>query len=398
VPAAPRTLRLYYFTSFAALGVYLPLFPPWLEARGVRGLAMGVVAATLPAMGIVGPPAFGAVADALALRGSLLRIACGGAFAAFGAIAVAAMAGRPLGLAGLLVAASVFAFFRSPMVQLADVVALELERDRAVSYGRLRLFGSLGFLVAAAAAGRWLDPRAPAGLPAVVALLLLGALGSAWLLPAGRGGAPRVPALSGELRRLLAAADVRLFLATAFLSQIAHSAYDLCFSLRLYDLGAPGALVGAAWALGVVAEVGLMAFATPLCARVRPARLVAFGVAGAALRWLLVARVEDPSILLALQPLHALSFAAVWIGFLAWTRARVPGHLLGTVQGVFSASTAAGSVVGMLAWGPLYRRGGGAATFGAAAAVAAVALLVAVRWAGSAEAEPAAKGAPAAAK
>jgi PPP family 3-phenylpropionic acid transporter len=389
VQTSPFTLRLYYVTSFAALGVYLPLFPPWLEAQGVHGLAMGLVSATLPAMGILGPPVFGAIADALGMRGSLLRVACAGGALAMAAIAIAAFVGKPLAFGGLLVACTAFAFFRSPMVPLADVLALELERDRGYSYGRMRLFGSSGFLVAVAIAGRFVEPRHPVLLPAAVAILLLFALGSAWLLPAGRGEEP--PRVPGGARDLLAAPDVRLFLVTAFLGQCATSAYDLCFSLRVLEVGGSGTLVGTAWAFGVVAEVVLMAFAPSLFARVRAPRLAVLGLAAAAVRWLVISRVTSPTLLFALQPLHGLQFAAPCLGFLAWTRGRAPAHLLATMQGLFAASAAAGSVLGMLTWGALQRRAGTGPVFLAASAVAGVAFLVALRWAARTEGEAAAE-------
>ena len=72
MPGRLLPLRVYYFASFAALGAYAPFFPRWLEARGVEGLSMGVVTGLLPAMGVLGPPAIGLVADALGLRGSIL--------------------------------------------------------------------------------------------------------------------------------------------------------------------------------------------------------------------------------------------------------------------------------------------------------------------------------------
>ena len=72
-------LPLYYLAVFGALGAYLPYFPVWLEARGIEGVGMGAVSALMPALGIVGPPLFGLVADALGLRGWLLRVACIGA-------------------------------------------------------------------------------------------------------------------------------------------------------------------------------------------------------------------------------------------------------------------------------------------------------------------------------
>src|SRR4051794_6507260 len=58
-------LRLYFFASFAALGIYSPFFPRWLVARGVEGVAMGAIVATLPAMGVIGPPVVGLLADSL---------------------------------------------------------------------------------------------------------------------------------------------------------------------------------------------------------------------------------------------------------------------------------------------------------------------------------------------
>ena len=97
MPRGPSLLglRLYYFASFAALGAYLPFFPRWLEARGIVGLSMGLVAGLAPAMGVLGPPAIGLFADALGLRGSLLRVACLGACASMAALAALGGAGPP---------------------------------------------------------------------------------------------------------------------------------------------------------------------------------------------------------------------------------------------------------------------------------------------------------------
>ena len=82
-------LSFYYFTIFGSLGVYAPFFPRWLEGRGVQGLRMGAVAALLPAMGVIGPPLVGLAADALGLRGQILRLASFGSAVAFATVAAA---------------------------------------------------------------------------------------------------------------------------------------------------------------------------------------------------------------------------------------------------------------------------------------------------------------------
>jgi PPP family 3-phenylpropionic acid transporter len=362
-------LALYYFAAFGALGVYAPFFPRWLEARGVSGLRMGAVAALIPAMGVVGPPLVGLAADALGLRAHLLRVASLGSSLAFAVVAAAWASGRGLSYAELFAAVLAFAVFRSPMVMMADVVAMERVRDAGTTYGKVRLWGSVGFLATALAAGRWLDPGAPAALPAAVAALLLVALAASWALPSG-GPTPRVPVL-GEARALLAAPDYGAFLGASVLAQAAHASYDLCFSLRLYDLGGAD-LVGAAWAAGTACEVAIMAVSDRLFARAPAPRILALTLLGAAVRWALIASVRSLPALLLLQPLHAVSFGLWWVASLRHVKDRAPPRALAAAQGLFMAATGAGAVLGMLAWGGLYRRSGGALTFGAAAIVAGV--------------------------
>jgi MFS transporter, PPP family, 3-phenylpropionic acid transporter len=379
--ASGTGLRLYYAAVFAALGVYLPFFPRWLEARGIEGIEMGLVTATVPAMGLLGPPAFGLAADAFGLRGGLLRLASSAACLSFGTIAAASLLGRPLGFGALLLAMLVGALARSVLVMLGDVAAMEHSRATGKSYGAIRLWGSLGFLLAALGTGRWIDPQGPAGVPLAVAASLLVGAAVTWTMPA-RSPVPAAPDARGA-HALIGARDFRLFLGTYFLSQMAHTNYDLCFSLHTRDLGADGDWVGRAWAFGVVCEVVLMAKAETLLGRFQAQHLALFAIAGAVLRWALIAKIRSLPWLFALQPLHVLSFGLLWIASIAWIRNRAPLQALATAQGLFSASAAAGSVLGMLVWSSLYRGQGGTATFGLAALVAAAALGLAAAWARS---------------
>ncbi|WP_437526059.1 MFS transporter [Sorangium sp. So ce726] len=414
---SPRAISLYYFGIFAVLGVYLPLFPSWLEARGIQGLAMGAIAATLPAMSLIAPPVFGFIADSLAVRVWLIRAACAGAFVVFALLALSSALGVSLGFGGLFVAALAFAFFRSPMFTMADVVAVEASASSGIAYGRLRLWGSISFALMAIASGALVNPARPAAFPATIAASLLIAFAISWALPArgeapfrrsglrdgaadtagtarspategeGAAGAARSPVAGGSVRQraraLLQSHDFRLFLAASFLAQSATSSYDLCYTLHLRDIGFPESLVGVAWAVGVAGEIALMAFSGPLLKRFAPPTVLAFAFAGASLRWALLSYVRFWPALLAIQPLHAISFGMMWVASLAYTRDRSPPEILATAQGLFSASAGAGSVVGMLVWGELYKRGGGTLTFGVASITALIAFVLAVTFARS---------------
>lgn len=371
-------LRLYFFASFAALGVYSPFFPRWLVARGIDGVAMGVVAATMPAMGLVSPPLVGVIADALGLRASLLRAACLGSFLAFAALAAAGAAGHALGFVEVLAAVLVFAVFRAPMLMMADVVAIEGERERGGSYGGVRLWGSIGFVAASTGVGHFLDPTHPFALPVFVAIPLLVALAAALALPV-EGGSPRSPVLE-NLRSLAGARDLTLFFAVAGVAEFAISSYELCCSLHLADLGASSSVIGGAWGAGVFLEIMLMLAAGRVLARFHAPRLVAFALFVLVIRFLLLAGVRSLPAALAVQLLHAPSVALLWVSALAHLKERVLPRVFASAQGLFSAAVAAGAVAGNLAWGALYQRAGGRLTFAIAALAATAAALLAVAW------------------
>jgi len=379
--AAHRTLPLpvYFFASFAALGVYSPFFPRWLVARGIEGVSMGAVTATLPAMGIVGPPLVGFLADSLGLRGSLLRVACLGSLFAFLLLAVAGLAHHPLSFVEILAVVLVFAAFRAPMLMMADVVAVERERDSGAPYGRTRLWGSCGFLVASVGGGRYLDPSSPTALPGLVAVSLFVAWLSAFAIPVRSGGGR--PCFTDGIRALVTAPDFSMLLGVVFVAESAISSYELCFSLYLEDLGASSAFIGFAWGFGIVIEILVMACAAPLIARFGAVPLVVLALGVGAIRCALLAALRSLPALLAVQLLHSPSVALLWVAALSHLQRRTSEQTFATAQGLFSATTAAGTVAGMLVWGALYARLGGRATFGTAAVVAALAMMLGLRWA-----------------
>ena len=382
-----RRLNFFFFFLFVTYGAFLPFFPTWLRERGVRGVAMSAIMALGPALGVIGPPAFGALSDWLGLRTGLLRMATAGGLVAMLLIAGPTALGHAPGIGLLFVAMLIFSTSRAPSVAMADVIAVEatrtsIESGAPRSYGSFRLWGSIGFLLAAAGIGRVIDVRGPLHLPAFLALSsgVTFALSFALSAPAP----PRATNLTSQMGRVLQDRGfVRLLVAT-FLGFGAHVSYDICFSLHLQTLGLDASWVGAAWAIGVVAEVGMMALSGRLLARFSGSQLLVTAFVGGALRWALIAFVPSVPVLLALQPLHAISFALFWVTALDVVKRRAPPAILATAQGVFNAALGSGAVVFMFAWGALYEAKGGRATFAGAAVVALLAAIVSVGVARSA--------------
>lgn len=364
-PVSQAALGLYYFAFFAAMGAYFPYMPAWLQARGFSASEISLVAALFPALSVVAPPVFGVLADALGLRGAIVRVASLGASLAMFSLAWTSSDGVVAfwSVFGLVL---VFTFLRTPMQQMGDVIALEQHASR---YGQLRMWGSVGFLVAAPLVGRWiaLDPAWHLIAWIAGALLLVHVV--SWRLP-GRTSLPPPPMLS-EALRLLRRPSFGWFLLTAALAQASHAAYDLCLTLHLVEMGASGSLVGVAWAIGTGAEVVLMAYSTSWLRQATLPVWLLISLAGSVVRWALMGIVSDLTLLLMLQPLHALSFGLRWLCSLLLVRRFATEATLATGQGLFLAAHALGGASGMLLWGQVYDRQGGAQVFQWAALVAA---------------------------
>jgi len=359
----PVALPLLYFVSFSAMGVFFPFLSPWLEARGISGFWLAALSALRPLAGAVAPPLVGLLADLAGLRRSLLRATALGTALAFAALSLLVAMDRAT-FPVLFVLLAAFCLCRMPMTMLTDVAALET----AAPFGRLRLWGSLGFLVAAALIGHLVDLDAALPYPLVITGLLAVTAAVAYLLPASPQPGP-APVWSAA-RALVRAADFQLFLLGIFTWVAAHSAYDLLISLHLRDLGASAGFVGAAWALGTLAEVLLMARCRSWIDRFGAPQLLVVGAAVAALRWALLAVVDSPWLLLWLQPLHAGSFALVFVAAVEHVRRRADSSVLATAQGLLTAASGGGAALAMFLWAPLYAASSGRVVFAGATLVA----------------------------
>ena len=364
-------LSSFYFTFFGALGIFLPYFSLWLVGRGLLPSEATRILSIVPLMALVVPPLTGLVADARRLRVWLLRILSLATFVAFlGFFAARARI-------ELYAATALFAFFRAPLTSLADAATLAHVRHHGGSYGRIRLWGSLGFLVAVAVAGAMIERGGLTVLVGISAWALGACAAVAFLLPAP----PPVErkGVVGAWLHLLADGEWWIFFVACVLAQMATAAYDSGFSLHLSGLGFGGRFIGAAWAIGVAAEIGLMAASPWLFARVSAARLFALSLATAAVRWTLLARVTSAGAILCLQPLHGITFGLFWIAGVTLVRDR--GHAAPTAaQGMFSAAVGTGSLVGMNLAGLLLERGGGRLLYTVAGACAAAATVGALLY------------------
>jgi PPP family 3-phenylpropionic acid transporter len=255
---------------------------------------------------------------------------------------------------------------QSALMPLGDAVTLTAVRNEGADYGRIRVWGSVTFIIAAAGSGVLLAAASPSE-PAGNAVLVLVLAASAVLLVAcfavppaigGRGGAARWAALASLAR------DRRfwLFTAAAAALQSSHQLYYGFGTLYWRTLGFSDAVIGALWAEGVVAEIVLFWQGGRLAARLGPFGLMALGGGAGILRWSLAGSMPGLGAAAVLQLLHAFTFGASHLGAMYFMARTVPPAAAASAQSLYAGlSTGIGSGLVMLAAGRLYAAWGGEA-------------------------------------
>ncbi len=370
-PGAPWWARIdwprssYYWWYFSVLGALVPYWPLYLEARGFGPRALGELMGVLAVTRVIAPQAGGFLSDHWGHRTAIVRVAAGLALLVF--LAMTAARGF---LAVALVMAG-FSFFWYATLPPLEASTLARHGDR---YGRVRLWGSVGFIVMVLALGPLWDRFGSAVLVPVIALALLALWFSTLALPplAARPE-PRAP--------FRVRPGLWPFLAACFLMQVSFGPYYTFYSVYLSHYGYDKTAIGALWALGVVCEILVFWQAPRLFARFRDHALFAWTFALAILRWILIAQAPRSGLVLLLaQILHAFTF-----GLYHAVAIRLAGGFTGAgmrarAQALYGSAAGAGAALGAVASGQLWPLVGGQATFLWAAAVAALALAVVILW------------------
>lgn len=362
----------FYGFFFAALGALLPYWSVYLRDLGHTPGEIGALMAIIAATKIVAPNLWGWVADRRGERMPVVRFGSGLAFVLF----LGVFLGQ--GFWWLAVTMALFSFFWNAALPQFEANTFNWLGDRRSRYSQLRLWGSVGFIVTAAALGPVLDSVGVRALPVFVAALYL----ALWLASLAAPAAPRNPghADPGPLARVLRQPHVWSLLLVCFLMQASHGPYYTFFSIHLQDHGYGGSAIGALWALGVVAEIGVFLLMHRLLPHfgARPLLLASLGLT--ALRWVVIAEfVDHPVPLLGAQLLHAASFGLYHAVAITLIDRFFTGPHQGRGQAFYSSlSFGAGQACGSFGAGLLWGSLGGAVTFWIGGAVAGVAFFIAL--------------------
>lgn len=368
-----------YFFYFSILGLISPYLSVFLDSKGFTSLELGEIFAILTATKIIAPSIWAILADKTGQQ--LLIIRLGAVLALLSFILLFWLDNYW----AISICLAFFSLFWTAILPQLEVLTLNSVRRSSKIYARVRLWGSLGFIVLAIFAGQvmefyhQLDLESATSSSFTNAFVLMGCVVLFLLLLSTLSLKPR-HVISTATTKALSIKDklfelrFMIFFISGILLQISFGPFYGFFALFLRDLEYPGFAVGLFISLGVLAEIVVFIFASSFFKHFSLKSILIFSLAVTAIRWLLVALYAESAWMLALtQLIHAASFALfhsasmVFISnhFNSCQQSRGQAIYLGGVYGV-------GGAIGAYLAGALWLDGLGATSAFVTASVAAL--------------------------
>ena len=319
---------------FAHIGFFNPYLSLWLKDAGVGLLAISLLTTMQSATRLFAPYAWGWISDHTGERVRLLR------WCATVALALSAGLWLDLGLWGLALVLLLMFTHSSAMMPMSEAALAHLVSREggfdARLYGRVRLCGSVGFLVTVMAAGAWFDGHGMGSFPAWTAGTLLAVVASVWAMP-DRRDPVHAEQRSEPVWPVLRRPEVAWFFVAIFLHVLAHVALYLYFSLYLDALGYGKTVIGLLWAASVLIEIAWFFTQARWLPRLSHGGWLLLAAGLAALRFALTAGCGRWLwVLLLAQLAHAITFAAHHSVCIALLSEYFPARLRGRGQALYA--------------------------------------------------------------
>ena len=367
--AERHSLAGFYFFYFATIGVLLPYWNLYLQHLEFSARQIGELSAVLLATKILAPYIWGWIADHTGKRLLVIRLAVFIGMLVFSATLLLH------DYWSLLIVLTVFSFFWNATLPQFEAATMNNLGDKKHLYSRIRLWGSVGFIVTASLLAPVIESYGIQHLPLILLVILgITCLNTLFV----REAVPIIqkPAASSILKICLQPSVLALLLAT-FLIQASHGPYYTFFSIFAEANGYSRALIGQLWSLGVIAEVVVFFMVYRWLLRLGAKILLVIAMLLTSIRWWLIAYyVEYLPILLFAQLLHAASYGLFHAAAIHLIDRYFSGGVQGRGQALFSSiGFGLGGSLGSLMSGYTWNAIGPSYVYVLASGVALVALI-----------------------
>lgn len=326
--SAAVRLSALYGGMFLVIGIMMPFWPVWLEAKGLSPSEIGLIIAAGSVVRVFVGPFTARIADRTGERKRPMV-----ALSILGLIVF-----MPFALVddfwAILLLQALFARMFGPTMPLSESLTMIGAKRYGLDYGRIRLWGSITFIIGASGVGFFLKGADP-GLIWTSIAIAFGLFALTTLTIPDYRAAPGKPD-STPIRQVLRDRTFVIFICATLCIQGSHGLMYTFGSLNWIRAGFDKGTIGLLWAEGVVAEVILFVFAAGVVRKIGPARLIALGGLAATVRWFAMGVTEDLWITVVLQLLHAFTFGATHLGAVYFISDRMPDEVSATAQTLYA--------------------------------------------------------------
>ncbi|MCI0708769.1 MAG: MFS transporter [Chloroflexi bacterium] len=359
----------FYLFFFAAAGAVFPYLTLYYQSRGISKQHIGYLVALATFTAMVASPLWSGIADARRIHKRLLvGVACG-------TLIPVLLLMQASSFAALVLSVLLFYVFLSPIVSLADNAILS-SLDNRETYGKLRLWGAVGWGLVAWGAGIIAERSEITFIFLIFLVFMVIDILVMTRLPVPK---PDVSENSyfADLKQLLGNASWLGFLASIFLAGMVLAIFSSYFSLYLIDLGAGEGLFGLSVAIASLTEIPVFFLSPLLLKRIRSRGLLYIAFLALMVRGILYSVITDPYLMLGVQLLHGFSFAGMWAAAVVYVSKIAPPRLGATAQSTLGlVAFGLAGVTGALLGGSLYDSAGPVTVFRVAALAGGGAIVV----------------------
>ena len=328
--AERHSLAGFYFFYFASIGVFLPYWNLYLKHLDFSARQIGELSAVLLATKIFAPYLWGWIADHTGKRLLAIRLAAFIGMSIFSVVIVLR------DYWPLLVVLAAFSFFWNATLPQFEAATMNNLGDNKHMYSRIRLWGSIGFIVTASLLAPFIENFGIQHLPwLILAILFLTWSNTLFVSETSNGVQATV---SASMLKTCLQPSVFALLVSCFLIQASHGPYYTFFSIYAEDNGYSRTLIGQLWSLGVIAEVAVFFYVHRWLPSLGAKTLLVIAMLLTAIRWWLIAfYVEYLPILIFAQLLHAASYGLFHASAIQLIDKYFSGSIQGRGQALFSS-------------------------------------------------------------
>lgn len=362
--------KSFYFVFFAAIGCIAPFFNIYLDAQGLDGVQIGWLGSIPPLIALVSNPFWGMVADRWKAQRIVLSIC------ALIAGWVSLLFMSVSGFWPVMVLVILLFFFRAPIPAILDSAVMSIVTRTGKTYGRQRLWGSVGFVLASVGLGRLISVDSLDLIFWLHAILLGGVLLIlTFFLPIERfSGKVNI---AGGLRTLSKQRSYVGFLLAMIMMGMASAGYINFLGLHILALGGTSTLVGLAYAASAVTEIPVMFLGARWFTKFSNAQLITIGMSIFIVSWTIVGAMSSPWAAIAAAALVGIGYGFFWVAVVGFASESAPEGMRSTAQAIVGAAQGGlGWGVGALWSGILWDWGGGSTVFWSSAVIVTLGLII----------------------